>query len=311
MNFIEFAKHYPDEESCKALVKSYREKEGIICRKCGNTEHYWNTGVDAFDCKKCGTRTTLRSGTVMESSKLPFQYWIYAIYLVTMTKKGISALELKRQLGHKRYEPIWAMLHKIRAVMGQRDRKYMLDGVVELDDAFYKTHSDEDDTEGQKRGRGSKAQSKVLVMSKIDPKQGRPKKHRKSSAFRYVRMVVIPNSSAPIMNKETEEKIIPQATVKTDGWRGFRNLKEVVNKHISQIVPPQEAPKVLPWVHTMISNTKRNLLGMHHNIKDIYLQNYLDEFCYKTNRRYFGDNLFDRLMVASVDNTWYGKFSYE
>ena len=311
MNFIEFAHHYPDEASCKAIVKSYREKEGIICRKCGSTEHYWNTGVDSFDCKKCGTRTTLRSGTVMESSKLPFQYWIYAIYLVTMTKKGISALELKRQLGHKRYEPIWAMLHKIRAVMGQRDRKYMLDGVVELDDAFYKTHNDEDDSEEQKRGRGSKSQSKVLVMSKIDPKRGRPKKHRKSSAFRYIRMVVIPNSSAFTMNKETEEKLLPQTTVKTDGWRGFRNIKEIVNKHISQVVPPQEASKVLPWVHTMISNTKRNLLGIHHNIKDIYLQNYLDEFCYKTNRRYFGDNLFDRLMVAAVDNTCYGKFSYK
>lgn len=311
MNFIEFARKYPDEASCKALVKSYREKEGIVCTKCGSREHYWNTGVEAFDCKKCGKRTTLKSGTVMESSKLPFQYWIYAIYLLTMTKKGISALELKRQLGHKRYEPIWAMLHKIRAVMGQRDRKYMLDGVVEMDDAFYKSHSDEEDSEEQKRGRGSQGQSKVLVMSKIDPQKGRPKKHKKSSAFRYIRMVVIPNSSAETMNNTTEEKILPETTVKTDGWRGFRKLKEVVNKHKSIIVPPKDASKALPWVHTMISNTKRNLLGMHHNIKDTYLQNYLDEFCYKTNRRYFGENLFDRLMVAAVDNTWYGKFSYE
>lgn len=311
MNFIEFAKHYPDEASCKALVKSYREKEGVVCRNCGCTEHYWNTGVDAFDCKQCGTRTTLKSGTVMEASKLPFQYWIYAIYLVTMTKKGISALELQRQLGHKRYEPVWAMLHKIRAVMGQRDNKYMLDGVVELDDAFYKTHKDEDSTEEQKRGRGSKSQSKVLVMSKIDPKRGRPRKHSKSSAFRFVRMVVIPDSSAPTMNREAKEKLNAESTVKTDGWKGFNQLKQIVNKHKSQVIPPKEASKVLPWVHTMIANTKRNFLGIHHNIKDIYLQNYLDEFCYKTNRRYFGENLFDRLMVAAVDNTWYGKFSYE
>lgn len=124
-------------------------------------------------------------------------------------------------------------------------------------------------------------------------------------------MVVIPDSSAETMNKETEDKIIHDATVRTDGWRGFSQLKEFVNKHVSKVVPPQDASKVLPWVHTMISNTKRNLLGIHHDIKDIYLQNYLDEFCYKTNRRYFGDKLFDRLMVASVDNTWYGKFSYE
>ena len=125
--------------------------------------------VNSFDCKHCGSRTTLRSGTVMESSKLPYQYWVYAIYLMTMTKKGISALELQRQLGHKRYEPIWAILHKLRAVMGLRDSKYMLDGVIELDDAFYKTHKDEEDKKKQKRGRGSKTQSKVLIMSKIEP----------------------------------------------------------------------------------------------------------------------------------------------
>ena len=312
MNFIEFAKKYQTEESCKLLVKNYREKAGVVCRKCGSHEHYWNTGVESFDCKKCGTRTTLRSGTVMESSKLPYQYWIYGIYFLTMTKKGVSALELQRQLGHKRYEPIWAMVHKIRAVMGHRDKKYMLDGMIELDDAFYKTHTDDEpDSDDNKRGRGSKNQSKVLVMSKMDPRRGRPKKHRKSSAFRYVRMEVIPDSSAKSMNKEALEKLTSDATVKTDGWRGFYKLKEIVNKHISKVVPPSESSKVLPWVHTMISNTKRNLLGIHHNIKDIYLQNYLNEFCYKTNRRYFGSDLFDRLMVAAVENTWYGKFSYE
>jgi hypothetical protein len=311
MNFLEIAKRYPSEKSCRELVKSYREREGVVCRNCGSREHYWNTGVDSFDCKKCGTRTTLRSGTVMESSKLPFHYWIYAIFFETMTKKGISALELQRQLGHNRYEPIWAMLHKIRAVMGQRDKKYMLDGIVELDDAFYKTHSDETDEDKPKRGRGSKKQSKVLVMSKIEPRRGRPKKHKKSSAFRYVRMVVIPDSSSETMNKETKEKLTPETTVKTDGWRGFNRMREIITKHIRKIVPPKESSKVLPWVHTMIANTKRNLLGIHHNIKDIYLQNYLDEFCYKTNRRFFGEKLFERLMIASVCDTWYGKFSYE
>lgn len=73
-------------------------------------------------------------------------------------------------------------------------------------------------------------------------------------------MVVMSNSSGSTINEETEEKIVPQSIVKTDGWRDFKHLKEVVNKHISQIVPPQEASKALLWVHTMIPNTKRNLL---------------------------------------------------
>ena len=74
---------------------------------------------------------------------------------MTMAKKGIPAMELQRRLGHKRYEPIWAMMHKRRSVMGIGDEKYDFGGVVERDDAFFKTYSDEEEDESPKRGRGS------------------------------------------------------------------------------------------------------------------------------------------------------------
>ena len=66
--------------------------------------------IEKWECKQCGHRTTLRSGTVMQSSKLPFQYWFLAMHLLTSTKKSFSAKEIQRQIGHKRYEPIWAMV---------------------------------------------------------------------------------------------------------------------------------------------------------------------------------------------------------
>ena len=312
MNFIEFARKYSTEESCKLLIKHYRDKYGIICKKCGCKDHYWQGSIDMYQCKECKFRTTLRSGTILESSKLSYQFWVYAIFLMTMTKKGISALELQRQLGHKRYEPIWAMMHKIRATMGNRDSKYMLDGVIELDDAFLKTHKDDkDDDEQSKRGRGSAGQTKVLVMAKVAPKVGRPKKHKKSSKFRYVKMQVISDSSAHSITPKVSESISSTSKVKSDGWRGFSKIKNLVNNHQYLIIPPKEASKVLPWVHTMISNTKRNLLGIYHNTKNIYLQNYLNEFCYKVNRRYFKQDIFERLMEAAVEDTWYGKLVYK
>jgi hypothetical protein len=247
----------------------------------------------------------------MESSKLPFQYWAYAIYLMTMTKKGMSAKELQRQLGHKRYEPIWAMMHKIRAIMGIRDSSYTLEGVIELDDAFFTSHSsDDEDDENKKRGRGT-SKSKVLVMSKMEPQKGRPKKYKKNSSFRYVKMLVIPDSSSAAINVEVQAHVDYQTTVISDKWRGFNNLNEIITKHRAYVIPPKEASKKLPWVHTMISNAKKNLLGINHNnIKATYLQNYLDEFCYKTNRRYFGTELFERLMVAAMSDTFYGKYRY-
>lgn len=311
MNFIEFVKFYPDEASCKALFKSYRDKQGVICKQCGCKEHYWQSGQEQYQCKQCRFRTTLKSGTVLEASKLGYQKWIYAIFLVTMTKKGISALELQRQLGLKRYEPAWQMMHKLRAAMGNRNTLYELEGIVEVDDAFFKSHDKKEDKQDTtKPGRGSTRQTKVLVMAKVEPVVGRPKKNKKPSLFRYVKMVVIDNSSAETMNTQVSNNIATSSTVKTDGWKGFNKLKEVIIKHVKKIVPPKEASKVLPWVHIMISNAKRNFLDKNHSISKKYMQNYLNEFCYKTNRRNFNDKLFERLLTASVEDTWYGKLVY-
>jgi hypothetical protein len=91
MNLIDIAKKFPTEESCIAYFKAEKEKKGIVCRGCGSTEFYWSKIYYSHDCKVCKYRTTLRSGTIMESSKLPFHYWLYAMFLMTMTKKGISA----------------------------------------------------------------------------------------------------------------------------------------------------------------------------------------------------------------------------
>ena len=310
MNIGIFFRQFSDEASCIEHFRRVKEKRGITCPQCGSKEHYWNRSHISHDCKHCHCRTTLRSGTVMEASKLPFQYWLTGMYFMTMTKKGISASELQRQLGHKRYEPIWAMMHKIRAIMGLRDDKYDMEGVVELDDSFFKTYGQNTDNEPIKRGRGSQNQSKVLVFANIEPKVGRPQKHKKPSALRYIKMTVIPDSKSSTINEEVANKTQSDVVIRSDGWRGFNRIKEISARHIKRIVPPSESSKAFPWVHTMISNAKRNLLGINHKIKDEYLQNYLNEFCYKTNRRYFGKFLFERLEIAAVEDTWYGKFRY-
>ncbi|SFL61737.1 ISXO2-like transposase domain-containing protein, partial [Porphyromonadaceae bacterium KH3CP3RA] len=81
----------------------------------------------------------------------------------------------------------------------------------------------------------------------------------------------------------------------------YGDLGQHVSTHTSLVVKPEEVEKVLPWVHTAISNVKRLLLDVHHNkLKPEYLQYYLDEFCYKFNRRFFGEKLFDRLVIAAV-----------
>lgn len=67
------------------------------------------------------------------------RYWFIAIHLLTSTKKSFSVAKFQRQLGHKRYDPIWQLLHKLRTVMGKRDELYSLSGVIELNEGFFST----------------------------------------------------------------------------------------------------------------------------------------------------------------------------
>ena len=95
MNILDFYKEYPDELSCKLKFKAIRDKEWIICSKCNYKDHYQKKDKWSYECKQCKYRTSLRSGTVMQSSKLPFQYWFIAMHLLTATKKSFSAKESK------------------------------------------------------------------------------------------------------------------------------------------------------------------------------------------------------------------------
>ena len=91
MNLINFIAQFPDEISCKLKFKEMRDKVGVTCRHCGSKDHYWQKTIWMYECKHCKTRTTLRSGTVMQASKLPFQHWFIAIHLLTSIKVTLRA----------------------------------------------------------------------------------------------------------------------------------------------------------------------------------------------------------------------------
>jgi DNA-directed RNA polymerase subunit RPC12/RpoP len=74
MNLIEFIEAYPDEASCRAKFKEYREHVGVVCPKCGSRAHYWKREKASYECKECRHRQCLRTNTVMYKSKLPFRY---------------------------------------------------------------------------------------------------------------------------------------------------------------------------------------------------------------------------------------------
>lgn len=106
---------------------------------------------------------------MMENSKLKFSTWYAIMMLMTANKKGFSASEIQRQLGKKRYEPIWRAMHKLRVAMGQRDDRYSLEDMIEIDDAFFETQTTANEKQDLKRGRGSKKQTQALVAVESTP----------------------------------------------------------------------------------------------------------------------------------------------
>lgn len=307
MRIHEFFRQYSTEESCKQYFKEKREAAGIICRKCNWDGHYWIESLSRWQCKKCRHSMTLKSGTVMEHSNLKYRVWLWALYLMSLTKKGFSALEMQRLIGHKRYEPIWLLMQKIRISMGHRDDKYNLDGFIEMDEGFFEGHRKRNEEPKEEPAKELDRQVKAIVAISTTPIAIQDQnKHRPKTRAGYLKMSVVKSLCKKEVICEAEKMIQKSATVITDGRRCYKGLQDICKVHKEIIVrDKKEVSKVFPWVHTAISNAKKKLLGLHHQVKDEYMQNYLNEFCYKFNRRFFGENLFDRLIVAAISNPWY------
>lgn len=315
MKLIEFSQHFPDEASCKAEFKRHREEQGVICKKCSTRDAYWwLKSKEQYECKNCGFRMSLKSGTVMENSKLSYQYWFIAFHLMTATKKTISALELQRQIGHKYYEPIWVMMHKIRLVMGKRDNQYKLSDELEADESYYSTRyiQQEDEFTGVKeelkRGKGSQRKTGVLVMASQRRVTRKVMKNKQLPTYmrpKFIKMKVVENGTIAEISKTAEESIDPQSSIKTDKAKSYKKGFAKFNKLEMLDMSIFDAGKELPWSSKAITNSKNLIKAIHHAIDSDYLQNYLNEFCYKYNRRTFGENVFQRLLIAAVSLVWY------
>ena len=193
------------------------------------------------------------------------------------------------------------MVHKIRACMGSRDDSYTLCGTLELDEGFFSVEVPADKKgEPRKRGRGSQSQAKVLVMVESEPDAKHPDRG-KGRKVGYLKMKVISDLTSETITGHVKEHVSSPASLDTDDSTSYVGLQGAVAQHRPvKVADKKQIGKVFPWVHVAIANAKRWLLANHHDIKEEYLQLYLNEFCYKFNRRYFGEAIFDRLLMAAI-----------
>jgi transposase-like protein len=299
MNLFSFTANFESEESCRQHFKEERDKIGVSCMRCGHDKHYWIKAVWSYECKKCRSRTSLRSGTIMQNSNSSFLIWYKTMFLLSATKKGFSSKEIQRQLGLKRYEPVWAMVHKLRKAMGKRDDRYTLEGMLEMDEGYFTVESSELQKSKGKRGRGAAGKSNVAIMAESTPLED-PQTRETSRQCRYFKAKVLDDHLSETIDQTLKESIDEKSIVFSDKSTSYIDIADYVEMHITEKSDKHTTKETLKWVHITISNAKRNLLGNYHKIKGKYLQLYLNEFVYKLNRRYFGDKVFDRLVIANI-----------
>jgi len=142
MNIDLLIKNFPNEDTCKENLRKHKEGDVIACKNCGCQKHYWLKAKWQWQCSECKSRTTLRSGTIMENSKLIVQIWYLVMAIVVFCDEKISVSEIQRKLGHSRYESIWNMSNRIRDHMEHDGDMYNLFGLLNIKRATEKHMSE-------------------------------------------------------------------------------------------------------------------------------------------------------------------------
>jgi transposase-like protein len=263
---MELEQRFSDEASCRGYLFALRWPQGFVCPACSGCGAAIRR--DLWRCKQCGRETSVMAGTVFQDSKLPLTIWFRAMWQVTSQKNGISALGLQRVLGLGSYKTAWLLLHKLRRAM-VRPGRARLRGVVEVDEAYW------GGKEAGVRGRQTEDKALIAVAAEADGENiGR------------IRLRHIPNTDRATLHGFIQQSIEPGSTIVTDGLQAYRELDGYVHDRQIQKHQPTDAEHLLPRVHRVISLLKRWLLGTHQGgIAHEYLEDYLNEFTFRFNRR--------------------------
>jgi transposase-like protein len=289
MSLPEFLSRYGTQQQCYEAVMVARWPEGFRCPGCGQTAHCV-ISVNfrpLFQCNACRRQTSVTAGTMFSGTKLPLTTWFLAIYLVSQTKTGLSALALKRQLGVS-YPTAWLIHHKIMCAMAEREDTHALGNVVQLDDAYLGG-----ERSGGTAGRGSENKVPFVAAVSLNT-QGHPV---------YLKLTPVAGFTREAIKQWGQSHLQPGTVVLSDGLACFAGVVDAGCDHLPVVVggrKPRELPE-FAWINTVLGNLKTTLAGAHHAFKyRKYAEHYLCAFAYRFNRRFDLQGIVTRLVVAAT-----------
>jgi transposase-like protein len=266
MNLPKLIAQFGDDARCRAYLERLRWPNGVECTRCQSKNVLELPDRDKYECRDCSYQFTVTSGTIFHDTHLSLSKWFLAIYLMTESKKGMSALQIKRTLDIA-YQTAWHLCHRIRAAMREINAD-LLRGVVEVDETY---------VGGKTRhmGRGYKG-NKAIAIGAIQ-RAGK------------IRLQVIANANKATLHQFVHDNTAPDTeAIYTDELPAYWGIEDSDTRHESVCHSAEEW--VRGDVHTngienVWSLLKRSIIGSYHRVSIKHLDAYLDELEHRFNNR--------------------------
>jgi transposase-like protein len=264
----ELERRFATQEACLDYLAALRWPSGFVCPRC-KSDRAWRMGNGLILCAKCRHQQSVLAGTIFQDSHIPLPTWFRAMWHLCSNKNGMSAQNLQRLLGLRSYNTAWLCLHKLRRAM-LRPGRDGLSGAVEVDETYLGGPR-----EGR-RGRGAFGKELVFIAAEI---RGR--------RIGRIRLRRIPDVSGATLENAVSEEIQEGSVVRSDGWSGYNGIAKLGYRHDVVIGEDGELAQItLPRCHLVASLLKRWILGtLQGNVGRLHLQDYLNEFTFRFNRR--------------------------
>lgn len=279
VNSIKFNQRFRDDNDCLKYLAEVKWLDGYKCKRCNNDRFGNGKNIHNRRCTKCRYDESPTAGTMFEKLKFSILIAFHIVFKISTKKKGMSSLELSNEF-ELRQMTCWAFKQKLQQVM-KSSLKSPLTGVVHVDEFVV------GGPEEGKKGR-SKGLKKLIVLAVEIMEDGVGRAYAE----------VIEHSSAIELGGFLKKYVSREADVITDKWKGYTPLKKEFKK-LKQVA--SDDGKNFKELHIHIMNIKGWLRGIHHHCSKDRMQNYLDEYHFRYNRRSNMDTIFDVLIRKMVD----------
>ena len=294
MNIIQIFQKFPDQAACFAYLEKVRWKGTPTCPYCRSTASSVSPRAFRWHCNLCNRGYSVTVGTIFHHTHLPLQKWLLAVSLVLNAKKGLSALQLSRDLEVNK-NTAWRMGMKIREAMANQGE--LLNGLVEMDESYI--------------GGAPKQRNRKYKGSNTNP-VGRATKNRAviAAAERggsLVAQVMAPGQKLSAVNLDQFIKRnvkTETSTLITDKWRGYANVKNYMwHLEVDHSIAYSEGGMLhTNTVEGFWGIVRRGIVGQYHKVSAHYLSTYLAEFTYRYNcRKMDSQALFDMTIRRGVN----------